>query len=696
MKIEGQLTKGTAVYCAGLVKALGKLFQKHLQLEERLRSKCDFDEKGLEEPLANEVVRCEEWKVVSSWKWNGRSHINIFEIASYLQALKDAAREGGGRFSFLLDSSVALFSTSKGRSSSKALAPLLRKIMAIAIAFGVFASNHFCPTRLNVSDDPTRSCQLREAVPHDPIYHALDFDGLYKLAELPKLRRWTSNWVILVLGLSGQGHFSLPGLTRQDWRCRQRGLPISLHQTVLDFDSTLGFPGEGPFPFGFGGFWIFLVVSSSAPGRTWTLVGSVSCHGMQPRHAEDKARVERRQHCILEYGRPVQTVTKLNRDRLLKNFADWLKTKGNCLATLLEGAYKDPEKLNRLLSEYGRALFDAGRPYSHYSETINAVGSSMPSIRRLLSGAWDMAFAWLREEPFEHHVACPFQVLLALLTVCMCWGWIEIAGILALSWGGICRIGEVLAAHRKDLILPSDVMNTAASVLLKVQEPKTRFRAARHQVAKIEYEDLVELIRCAFERLRPETKLWRSSPQLLRNRFKQLLAALLLPVNSKPDRRTLDLGSMRAGGATHLQMLLEDAELTRRRGRWLSARTMEIYLQESAATLFFPQQPPETKIRIMQAANAFTGMLEKVQFFTRNFIPPSTWFFLVAAKSESKQMGQNGRQRDPWEDEAPMEHPAKQGATERCKPETQKKGSRAPENRCDSNHFVTSPSQVSP
>jgi len=260
----------------------------------------------------------------------------------------------------------------------------------------------------------------------------------------------------------------------------------------------------------------------------------------------------------------------------------------------------------------------------------------------------------------------------------MCWGWIEIAGILALSWGGICRIGEVLAAHRKDLILPSDVMNTAASVLLKVQEPKTRFRAARHQVAKIEYEDLVELIRCAFERLRPETKLWRSSPQLLRNRFKQLLAALLLPVNSKPDRRTLDLGSMRAGGATHLQMLLEDAELTRRRGRWLSARTMEIYLQESAATLFFPQQPPETKIRIMQAANAFTGMLEKVQFFTRNFIPPSTWFFLVAAKSESKQMGQNGRQRDPWEDEAPMEHPAKQGATERCKPETQKKGSRAP------------------
>lgn len=172
----------------------------------------------------------------------------------------------------------------------------------------------------------------------------------------------------------------------------------------------------------------------------------------------------------------------------------------------------------------------------------------------------------------------------------MCWGWIEVAGLLALSWGGICRIGELLAAYRRDLILPSDVMHTSASVLLRVQEPKTRFLAARHPVAKVEYEDLVELIICAFEQLKPGERLWKASPQLLRSRFRQLLPVLLLPANSKPGCRALDLGSMCAGGATFLQMLLEDVELTRRRGRWLSARTMEIYLQESSATLFFPQQ----------------------------------------------------------------------------------------------------------
>ena len=95
-------------------------------------------------------------------------------------------------------------------------------------------------------------------------------------------------------------------------------------------------------------------------------------------------------------------------------------------------------------------------------------------------------------------------------------------------------------------MLPSDVLCTSASELLRVQEPKTRFRAVRHQVAKVEYKDLVELIRRTFERLSHETKLWRFSPQLLQNRFRQLLRALRLPATSRPDRRVLDLGSMRA------------------------------------------------------------------------------------------------------------------------------------------------------
>ena len=90
-------------------------------------------------------------------------HINVLELASALQAVKRIAARGGGRAILLLDSNVALQTIAKGRSSAESLASLLRKICSLCLAFGVSLSVHFCPTRLSVSDDPSRSVCLRPA-----------------------------------------------------------------------------------------------------------------------------------------------------------------------------------------------------------------------------------------------------------------------------------------------------------------------------------------------------------------------------------------------------------------------------------------------------------------------------------------------------------------------------------------------------
>ena len=121
-------------------------------------------------------------------------------------------------------------------------------------------------------------------------------------------------------------------------------------------------------------------------------------------------------------GRPVQPLTRTNRDKLLDQFRDWLAEKGFCLQQVLNEAYTEPEKVVEFLVRYGKELYEAGRPYSHYSETVNAVGASKPTIRRMMTGAWDLAFSWLREEPGEHHTACPYQILLAVLTTAIIWG----------------------------------------------------------------------------------------------------------------------------------------------------------------------------------------------------------------------------------------------------------------------------------
>ena len=113
-------------------------------------------------------------------------------------------------------------------------------------------------------------------------------------------------------------------------------------------------------------------------------------------------------------------------------------------------------------------------------------------------------------------------------------------------------------------MLPCDVSFSHHAVFLKVQEPKTRYRAARHQMCRMDYEDLVALVACAFGELSPGQRLRPHSSQLLRTRFRQLLGAIGL---LECTRTNAGSGVAEGRGATHLLMLTEDTELVKRRGR---------------------------------------------------------------------------------------------------------------------------------
>ena len=112
------------------------------------------------------------------------------------------------------------------------------------------------------------------------------------------------------------------------------------------------------------------------------------------------------------------------------------------------------------------------------------LSSKKPVLRRQLQGAWDLAFSWVQAEPSPHHVAMPWQVLLAMATVALTWGWPDVAGCLALGWGALLRAGERIAAKRRDLLLPRDAQETICFALLAINEPKTRHTGPRHEAAK--------------------------------------------------------------------------------------------------------------------------------------------------------------------------------------------------------------------
>ena len=320
--------------------------------------------------------------------------------------------------------------------------------------------------------------------------------------------------------------------------------------------------------------------------------------------------------------------TQAFRDKLLADFEAWLGDEGTSLANLMEASPPNLDSINGLLEKYGRAMFRAGRPYGHYSELVNAIAGRKPIIKRSLQPAWDLAYSWLRREPPIHHVALPWQALLALISTALIWGRTREAGVLALSFGGITRTGEVTAALRKNLVLPADLHSSVNFALLEINEPKTRFRAARHQAARVDQPQLLRVLEIAFERLVPEQKLWPWSPQTLRGRFQKLLKANHLHNLPADIKKGLDLGSLRAGGASWLLLTTEDSELTRRRGRWLNCKVMEVYVQEISALQFLPRLDEGARGQIMNGASIFPWCLARASQLHMAMIPEKIWFLL--------------------------------------------------------------------
>ena len=609
--IAGKYTRPSAVYTPGLVEALGVFFRDHILARRRAVQRLEVEVGGLEDILSNDVCLSRRWSSRSSWRWKGASHINILETAATLKLYRQVAAEGGDmRFVYFGDSHVSRSCIARGRSSSNGLRRLLQQAAALCIAFGLYPAGRFCPTRFNPGDPPSREAPM--PLPVGSISSGLCPGGLAALSKISGIKRFAANWIRLDLLLSPR----IIQLISDGFPLRKHSaLVLSNWEWRIDFDSTLGYPGEGPacrLP------WIFLFPAS------WIALGVA---GVRVSHG-DELRKAARSGIQLQAGRRVTETTSYNREWLLENFKRWLAEKGWDFQQIVFASPTDVDLLNNLMTEYGRWLFAEGKPYYHYSETLNGVTSLRPAVRRMLQQSWDLAFIWGSHEPSTHHVAMPFQVLTAVLAVAISWGWSREAAVIALAWGALLRIGEIFSAVRRDLILPTDVGGTVDFVLLRILEPKTRYRAARHQCGKLEQPDLIEIIRLGLSHLLPHERLWPMSGATLRLRFQKILIKLSLPWRVSDRPKPMTLASLRPGGATWLITTTESAELVRRRGRWLSFKIMECYLQEVVSITYLNEVDKKAKEQVLSALEVFPTLLGAAIRFKASCIPEATWHFL--------------------------------------------------------------------
>ena len=65
------------------------------------------------------------------------------------------------------------------------------------------------------------------------------------------------------------------------------------------------------------------------------------------------------------------------------------------------------------------------------------------------------------------------------------------------------------------------------------------------------------------------------------------------------------LSFLRPGGATFLLQLTENGDFVRSRGRWLSSKVLEIYIQEAAVATYQSRLTPQCRADILELSGHF-------------------------------------------------------------------------------------------
>ena len=117
-------------------------------------------------PLWEEVVSCCQFQQFGKVRRvRKKRHINLGEVQASLEAERRLGRlQPSSYFVNLQDSQVSLACLVKGRSSSASLNKLLRQSVPYHVAYNVRPFYGFVRSKLNPSDDPTRSVPLRKPV----------------------------------------------------------------------------------------------------------------------------------------------------------------------------------------------------------------------------------------------------------------------------------------------------------------------------------------------------------------------------------------------------------------------------------------------------------------------------------------------------------------------------------------------------
>ena len=300
---------------------------------------------------------------------------------------------------------------------------------------------------------------------------------------------------------------------------------------------------------------------------------------------------------LLEEFPLVEARTLALQDKIWSNFLEWLS---NTLSSGASGAaMAHPYLLVLFAKEYGNHLYAAGRSLFVYRHFLVFLQQNFLTIKPYMPICWSLVTRWEMLEPTVHRTPLPFAIFKAMVTVGLSWKWYRFIAILVLGFLGIARPGEPLAAFRKELILPVDLLSEDSNVLyLKILKPKTRHRGGGViQHISLHDKEYIQFLTALYDGADSEERLFNCSGGSFRRRWDAILSALQIPKSVG-----LTPGGVRGGGCVHAFQNGLDLPRLLWKMRIKHLQTLESYLQECTASTVVPELPRSSRDRVRAAA----------------------------------------------------------------------------------------------
>ena len=259
-----------------------------------------------------------------------------------------------------------------------------------------------------------------------------------------------------------------------------------------------------------------------------------------------------------------------------------------------------------LLARFGQYLYDAGRPLTQFASTVQAVTDVRHDLRRGLQPAKDVIEAWKQYLPGSNHLPLPVQLCRAMMALAWVWGWCDVAMLIAIGFLAMLRPGELVRLRRRNLVFPADLLLVANFFLVGIEHPKMRRVAARHEHVRVEEALITSWLQRLLAGWGPDARLFKGTAVQFRDMFRQLVA--FFDVDTR-DGIGVTPASLRSGGASWLYLCGMPLEEIRWRGRWSTVRTLEVYIQELAASSLLAALPLSARARVQRFADGASLVL---------------------------------------------------------------------------------------